>query len=159
MHDTLEDQHYLQCSFLTRVPAGTLRAKVDLQIQIVPADGTNAAFNWREYGKPRWRLSNENLHRFAGGRKGRRLLVAPWRKPRPATVTSTREREQNIAETVRVVGDAVCAVASMPLPIGGARPLLACSVCSGEVPAKRCRRLPITGAPRGGSPGGDSASD
>jgi hypothetical protein len=60
MHDTLEDQHYLQCSFLTRVPAGTLRAKVDLQIQIVPADGTNAAFNWREYGKPRWRLSNEN---------------------------------------------------------------------------------------------------
>jgi hypothetical protein len=89
MHDTLEDQHYLQCSFLTRVPAGTLRAKVDLQIQIVPADGTNAAFNWREYGKPRWLLSNENLHRFAGGRKGRRLLVAPWRKPRPATVTST----------------------------------------------------------------------
>jgi hypothetical protein len=89
MHDTLEDRHYLQCSFLTRVPAGTLRAKVDLQIQIVPADGTNAAFNWREYGKPRWRLSNENLHRFAGGRKGRRLLVAPWRKPRPATVTST----------------------------------------------------------------------
>jgi hypothetical protein len=39
---------------------GTLRAKVDFQIQIVPADGTNAAFNWRECGKPRWRLHNEN---------------------------------------------------------------------------------------------------
>jgi hypothetical protein len=69
-------------------------------------------------------------------------------------VTSTREREQNIAETVRVVGDAVCAVASMPLPIGDARPLLACSVYSCEVSAMRCRRLPITGALRGGAPRG-----
>jgi hypothetical protein len=29
----------------------------DFQIEIVPADGTNAAFNWRDYGRPRWQLS------------------------------------------------------------------------------------------------------
>jgi hypothetical protein len=43
---------------------GCLRAPYEpksiSRFQIVPADGTNAAFNWREYGKPRWQLSSEN---------------------------------------------------------------------------------------------------
>jgi hypothetical protein len=26
-----------------------------------PADGTNAAVNWRDYGRPRWQLADETI--------------------------------------------------------------------------------------------------
>jgi hypothetical protein len=48
---------------VTRLTTASMRrgkTDQDLFSEYLPADGTNAAVNWRDYGRPRWQLSDQN---------------------------------------------------------------------------------------------------
>jgi hypothetical protein len=90
---------------VTRLPAASMRRGADAtrrQIKIylqttLPAAGTNAAVNWRDYGRSRWQLSEKIYTDCRRSRKGRSSYFAareaargPVQAPPPSAAASGR---------------------------------------------------------------------
>ena len=84
----------------------TRKADQDLFSEYLPADGTNAAVNWRDYGRSRWQLSDK-ITTIAGvhvrGRStyfaAREAAIGPSRNPRPPAVAAAFWGSAGIALT------------------------------------------------------------